>query len=413
MTNVDALGADTGVEQARRHHGSRGGWPAVATVALGTFTVVTSEMLPVGLLTPIGSALRISEGLAGLALTITGMLAVTAPLVMSVLGRVNRRLLLCGLLVVVAAGNLLSAVAPNFGVLVIGRVLIGVGMGGVWAISGSLGVRLVPPAAVGKATSVIFSGVAVASVLGVPAGTYLGSAVGWRAAFGAAAGLALLVALALAVLLPPLPAERAISVRELPALLRNPSLRTGMIVVALLVGGHFAAYTYIRPVLEQVSGAGAGTVSAFLLCYGIAGVAGTFGFGSIASRAPRRAVVFIGVGLAASVAVLALAGGSLVAAAVLLLTWGVSYGGVSVSTQNWTLAAAPDSREAASAILVAVFNAAIASGAFLGGRVVDGIGIRAPLWLGAALVLGATLVAAFGSAPGDGKEGRRAERVER
>ncbi len=371
----------------------------MGVLALGTFTAVTSEMLPVGLLTPMAGALRISEGLTGLALAITGLLAVTAPLLMSVLGRVDRRRLLPALMLVVAVGNLLCAVAPNFAVLVLGRVLVGAGMGGVWAISGSLAVRLVPPRAVGPATSVIFSGIAIASVLGVPAGTYLGSVAGWRSAFAAAAVLAVSVAVALAAILPALPPERGVSVAELPRLLSNPALRTAMIVVALLVGGHFAAYTYIRPVLEEQSGASASTVSALLLGYGIAGVAGTFTLGMIASRAPRRAVLVICAGLAASVALLALAGSSLIAAVLLLVLWGVSYGGVSVSTQTWTLAAAPGAREAASAMLVAVFNAAIALGALLGGRAVDGLGFTAALWLGAVLVVAAAVAALAGSAP--------------
>ncbi len=372
----------------------------MAVVAVGTFTVVTSEMLPVGLLTPMSEALRVSGGLAGLALTITGLLAMTAPLLMAALGRIDRRRSLPVLLLVVAAGNLLCAVAPNFAVLVAGRVLVGVGMGGVWAISGSLGVRLVPPRSVGAATSVIFSGIAVASVLGVPAGTYLGALAGWRSAFAAAAVLALLVAVTAAAILPALPPERGVSLTELPRLLADTRLRTGMIVVALLVAGHFAAYTYIRPVLEQRTHADAATVSALLLGYGIAGVLGTFLFGRIASRAPRRAVLIICAGLAAAMAVLACAGGSPVwAGALLLLVWGVAYGGVSVSTQSWTLMAAPGAREAASAILVAVFNAAIAVGALGGGRAVDGGGPAAALWLGTGLVIVAAAAAALGKAP--------------
>ncbi|WP_280381714.1 MFS transporter [Nocardia wallacei] len=398
MTELGTIG----VESAPPQHVPRRGRAAVGMLALGTFTAVTSEMLPVGLLTPMGTALHISEGLAGLALTITGLLAVTAPLLMSMLGRVDRRRLLPVLMAVVAAGNLLCALAPNFAVLVVGRVLVGAGMGGVWAISGSLAVRLVPARAVGPATSVIFSGIAIASVLGVPAGTYLGSVAGWRSAFAAAAGLAVVVAVALAAILPPLPPERGVSIAELPRLLSVPALRTAMIVVALLVGGHFAAYTYIRPVLEEQSGASASTVSALLLAYGIAGVAGTFGLGMIASRALRRAVLVICAGLAASVAVLALAGGSPIAAVLLLVVWGVSYGGVSVSTQTWTLAAAPGAREAASAILVAVFNAAIALGALLGGRAVDGFGPTAALWLGTALVAVAAVAALVGTAPRNG-----------
>ncbi|MBB5916430.1 putative MFS family arabinose efflux permease [Nocardia transvalensis] len=395
MTEIGTLGA----ESAPPQHLPARGRLAAGAVAVGTFTVVTSEMLPVGLLTPLGAALGVSEGLAGLALTVTGLLAVTAPVLMAALGRVDRRRLLPVLMLVVAVGNLLCAVAPSFAVLVAGRVLVGAGMGGVWAISGSLAVRLVPPRSVGTATSVIFSGIAIASVLGVPAGTYLGALAGWRSAFGAAAGLAVLVAVALAAILPPLPPERGVALSDLPRLLANPRLRTGMIVVALLVGGHFAAYTYLRPVLEQRVHASAGTVSALLLGYGIAGVAGTFILGTIAARAPRRAVVAVCAGLAAAVGVLALVGGSPLAACLLLVAWGLSYGGVSVSTQTWTSAAAPGAREAASAILVAVFNAAIASGALFGGRAVDGYGPTAALWLGTGLVVLAGFAAAVGSAP--------------
>ncbi|MCM6775327.1 MFS transporter [Nocardia sp. CDC159] len=396
MTNVDAITTESVVVQ--RLPG--GGWPAVVVVGLGTFTVVTSEMLPVGLLTSISASLGVSEGVAGLALTTTGMLAMTAPFLMSLLGRLDRRRLLCALLLVVALGNLLSGLAPNFAVLAIGRILIGAGMGGVWAISGSLGVRLVAPASVGRATSLIFSGVAVASVLGVPAGTYLGSILGWRSAFVTAAALAVVISAAAALVVPSLPAARSVSLRELPALLAHPPLRTGMIVVLLLVSGHFAAYTYVPPFLEQITGIGATAVSLFLLCYGIAGVAGTFGFGSVAARAPRRAILIIGVGIGASVALLAILGATVAAAAILLVLWGVSYGGVSVSTQNWTLAAAPGAREAASAILVAVFNGAIALGALVGGRAVDGIGVRAALWVGVGLALAAVAVAVLGRGPG-------------
>ncbi|MFF0494188.1 MFS transporter [Nocardia sp. NPDC004068] len=378
--------------------GVSGGWPAVAVVAAGTFTAVTSEMLPVGLLTPVGAGLGISDGRAGSALTITGVLAMTAPLVPVVWGRVDRRVVLCVMLGVVAVGNLLSAVAPGFGTLVAGRVLIGVGMGGVWAVSGSLGARLVGAGSVGRATSVIFSGVAVASVLGVPAGTYLGSTVGWRWAFGAAALLALGVAAAVTLVVPSLPAARAASPRALPALLARPSLRTGMIVVVLLVTGHFAAYTYIRPFLEQATAATAPTIGTVLLGYGIAGVAGTFTLGALAARAPRRAVLLITLTLPAAVAALALTH-TLPVATTLLVVWGVAYGGVSVTSQNWTVAAAPDAREAASAILVAVFNGSIALGALVGGGVVDGFGIRAGLWSCVGLVVAAGVVAAVGARP--------------
>nr|WP_280313022.1 MFS transporter [Nocardia abscessus] len=172
MTQVQELVAQPPVSAIR-------GWLGVAAVTAGTFTVVTSEMLPVGLLTPIGAALRVSEGSAGLALTVTGLVAaVSAPLLTAALGRIERRVVLCGLMAVLALGNLGTAWAPTFGVLMGARVLVGVGMGGVWALAASQAARLVPARSVTAATSLVFSGVAVASVLGIPAGTVLGAVAG-------------------------------------------------------------------------------------------------------------------------------------------------------------------------------------------------------------------------------------------
>ncbi|MFI8104591.1 MFS transporter [Streptomyces sp. NPDC086023] len=380
--------------------GPRGGWPAVAAVAGATFTVVTSEMLPVGLLTPIGDALRVTEGTAGLTLTITGLVgAVSAPLLTPALGRFDRRLVLCGLMAVLVAGNLLAAWSPNFAVMVAARVLVGIGMGGVWAIAAGLAVRLVPGGSVGPATSLVFSGIAVASVLGVPAGTYIGELADWRTAFVTMAGLALLVLIALAVLLPKLPAEQEIRLGGVLRLVGNPRVATGLAVVALLVTGHFTAYTYVRPALEEISGASASMIGTLLLVYGIAGVLGNFAAGAGAARSPRGTLLVISLVLAATVCLLPVVGGSVMTAAVLLAVWGLSYGGVSVSTQTWLLGSAPEAREAASALFVGVFNGAIALGAFVGGLAADGSGIEAVMWLGAALAAGALAVTALGRGP--------------
>ncbi|HZF87481.1 MFS transporter [Streptomyces sp.] len=381
-----------------------GGWPAVVAVAGATFTVVTSEMLPVGLLTPIGEALRVSEGTAGLTLTITGLVgAVSAPLLTPALGRFDRRLVLCGLMAVLIVGNLLAAWSPNFAVMVVARVLVGIGMGGVWAIAAGLAVRLVPGKSVAPATSLVFSGIAVASVLGVPAGTYIGELADWRTAFLTIAGLALVVLIALAVLLPKLPADQEVRLGGVLRLVGNPRVATGLGVVALLVTGHFAAYTYVRPALEEISGASASVIGTLLLVYGVAGVLGNFAAGAGASRSPRGVLLAISLVLAATVCLMPLIGGSVITATVLLAVWGVSYGGVSVSTQTWLLAAAPDAREAASALFVGVFNGSIALGAFVGGLAADGAGIEAVMYLGAVLAVGALAVTAVGRAPASGR----------
>jgi predicted MFS family arabinose efflux permease len=373
----------------------RTGWPAVLVVATGIFTVVTAEMLPVGLLTPMGAALRVSEGTAGQTLTTTGVVAaVTAPLVVPALGRLDRRTALVALAGLLAAANLVAAWSPTFPVMIVARVLVGIAMGGIWALAAGLAVRLVPPGSVGRATATIFSGIAVASVLGVPAGTFLGALAGWRAAFVVIGALSAGVAVAMAVALPRLPAERATGLSGVTALLRNPRVVTGLLVVALLVVGHFGAYTYVRPVLESL-GVDAQLIGTLLLVYGVAGVLGNFVAGTAAVRSVRRTVHVLAALLVAAVALLALAPSTPVAA-VALVVWGLGYGGVSVTAQTWMTTAAPDAREAASSLFAGVFNGAIALGAVGGGLVVDGFGPTAVLVWGAVLVLGALVAMALG-----------------
>lgn len=390
---------NTGIPPAQQHS-TRRGWLGIAAVTVGTFTVVTSEMLPVGLLTPMRADLGISEGTAGLSLTVTGLVAaVSAPLLTVLLGRFDRRLVISGLMAVLALGNLGAAVAPNFAVMTVARMLVGLGMGGVWSLAAGLAIRLVPAKSAGTAMSIVFSGISVASVLGVPAGTYVGALAGWRAAFFAAAGLALLVLAALAVSLPALPPTGGVALSGVFRLVGNARMRTGLLIVAFLVTGHFAAYTYVRPVLEQVAGASAAQVGTLLLVYGIAGVFGTFMAGTPSGRIPRATLIAVSAILAAGVLLLPQLGVSVLLAAVLLIVWGVGYGGVSVSTQTWAMLSVPDQRDAASSLLVGVFNGAIALGALTGGLAADGFGTTAAMWLGGVLAGAALLTAAFGSAP--------------
>ncbi|MGV9316038.1 MFS transporter [Streptomyces sp. NPDC003691] len=384
----------------RTRHGGRA---AVFAVAAATFTVVTSEMLPVGLLSPMSGGLGVSEGTAGLAVTLPGIVAaLSAPLLPAVAGRADRRRVLTGLLLLLALANAVSALAPGFCVLLAARIAVGVAIGGVWAIAAGLAHRLVPPAAAGRATAVVFSGIAVASVLGIPAGALIGDLTRWEWGFAAVAALALAVAVALRLLLPPLPPERAVRPRETAALTRTPAVRTGLVAVTLLVSGHFAAYTYVRPVLEDVEGVPAGAIGGLLLLYGVAGVAGNFLGGAVSARSPRRALLTVATALAVVVPPLSLTGTSAPLSVGLLVLWGLAYGGLSVSAQHWMLAAAPGDREAVSGLCAGVFNASIALGAAGGGAAMDRWSATAPLLLaGGPALLAAFVLARSRCAPPD------------
>lgn len=364
------------------------GWAAAVTMAATVFTVVTAETLPVGLLTPMGAALHVSTGTAGLSLTVTGVVsALAAPTLPLLLGRTDRRLVMVGLMALLAVAGVLAATAPTFAVLMVARVLMGVSVGGVWLFTVGLARRVVPQHAVGPATSLVFSGIGVASVLGIPAGAYVGELAGWRWAVALVAVLSGGLAVALAVALPRLEAEEPVRLRDVLRVLRRRQVRVGLVLTLLIVTGHFAAYTYVRPLLEPY--VDATLVGALLLAYGVAGVVGNFLTGALR---PRPALIFIAGGIALATLAWPVLATSLAGVLVLLLVWGLAYSGTSVSTQAWAHAAAPDATEASSAVLVGVYNGSIALGAFVGGQVVDHLGTANVPWVPALLASAGLLV---------------------
>lgn len=370
-------------------------WLAVSAVGLATFSVVTTEMLPVGLLTSIAGSLGTSMGRAGLMISLPALLAALfAPLVVMAAGGMDRRRILCGLLALLVLANLASALAPSLIWLLAARVLVGFCMGGIWAIAGGLAARLVPQASMGLATSIIFGGVAAASVLGVPLGALIGDFAGWRWAFGGMAGFsALVLALHMAVL-PALPATGSASLRQFSHQLANRRLQAGLALTLLLVAGHFMSFTFVRPLLLTVSGFDAQWMSALLLAYGIAGIAGNFLAGIIAARRTVPSLAAIAMGLLLAPVLFLSVGDSPTGGGAVLLVWGLAYGGVSVGLMTWMMQAAPRAVEIATALYVGVFNIGIALGSWAGGQLVDGWGLHATLWLSGGLAAAALLMSA-------------------
>ncbi|MGO1767219.1 MAG: MFS transporter, partial [Advenella sp.] len=326
-------------------------WLAVTAVGLATFCVVTTEMLPVGLLTPIAETLDTSSGTAGLMISLPALLAaVFAPLVVLAAGGLDRRWILCGLLGLLVIANVAGALASGIGGMLATRVLVGFCIGGIWAIAAGLAPRLVAPPAIGLATSIIFGGVAAASVLGVPLGALIGEAFGWRWAFG---GMAILSALVLGLhwaVIPSLPVAGSMSVRHFGAQLANRHLQTGMVLTLLLVAGHFMAFTFVRPLLLSVSGFDSQWIGGLLFAYGIAGIIGNFLIGMLATRHTQRTLLAIALGLLLTPALFLLVGDSTIGGGATLLFWGLAYGGVSVGLMTWVMKAAAGAVEAATAV---------------------------------------------------------------
>ncbi|GED23101.1 MFS transporter [Halomonas halmophila] len=385
---------DTASQTAARATTEKRDWLGVGAVMVGIFLLVTAEQLPIGLLSQVADSLAVTPGIAGLLITVPGVVAAfSAPLLPVAVGRLNRRWLLTGLMALMTLASLLGALADDFITLLATRVLVGICIGGFWAIAGGLASRLVALPQVPRAMSMIFSGVAGAAVLGVPAGTWLGEHTDWRIAFGSLAGLSLLVTLALWQLLPSLPAREPVRLSNLADQFASRGVRVGVAVTTLIVIGHFSAYTFISPILQDIAGIPLASISALLLCYGAAGLLGNFFAGSAAGRRPYATVLAIPLLLATATLAFPLLGHQPPLAIGLLMLWGAVFGSISVSLQTWILKSARNS-EAATALMAFVFNLSIGIGAMAGGQVVDATGLSGVLLCsGALFVVAAVLVA--------------------
>ncbi|MFF2012350.1 MFS transporter [Streptomyces sp. NPDC058195] len=347
-------------------------WLAVISVMLGIFSIVTTEILPIGLLTSIGSSFTVSDGMTGLMMTMPGLLAaVSAPLVTVATGRIDRRVMLGVFILLLALANLLAAVAPDYWLVLVSRVMVGVTIGGFWSIGAGLAGQLVPAASVGRATSVIFSAVPLGSVLGVPLGTFIGDVAGWRTAFLVMGGFTLAVLALLLLVVPPLPSAQATRLDVLGGMLRSAPTRFAVVMTFLIVLAHFGTYTYITPFLEQATHASPALITVCLLAYGAAGIVGNFLGGSTVGRYPRATFAAAAGLIAGATLLLPVLGWSDVAAVALLIVWGVGYGAVPVCSQTWFARASPDSAEVSAVLFTASFQATISLGALVGGAVLD------------------------------------------
>ncbi|WP_404402805.1 MFS transporter [Pelagibacterium halotolerans] len=369
----------------------RAEWGAVISMGLGVFGLVTSEFLPASLLTPMAADLGITEGMAGQAVTATAIFGLLTSLLLStVIRNADRRNVLLVLSTFLIASNLLVAFAPNLPLLLLGRVLLGIALGGFWTMSTALAMRLVPEKSVPRALSIIFAGVSGATVLAAPVGSFLGEVIGWRSVFLIAAALGLLALIVQFATVPKLAATGRSSLKTIGDVLTRPSVGLGMIAVTFVFTGHFAFFTYIRPFLETVTQVDIGTVSIILLGFGIANFAGTFLAGPLVARSLRLTMIaspllmgLLGTGLVLSGTVTA-------PTAAMVAIWGFAFGIVPVAWSTWLTRTTPDQAETAGGLLVAGINLAIATGAAAGGAIFDAAGATSVFMASSITLLAAT-----------------------
>jgi predicted MFS family arabinose efflux permease len=261
-------------------------WMAVFSLAMGVFGLLTAEYLPASLLTPMAAELGVSEALAGQAVTVTAVAALFSGLLLPGLTRgIDRRVVLLGFSVLMIASNLLVAFSSSLMVLLIMRILLGIALGGFWSMAAAVAMRLVPPTLLPRALSIIFSGIAVGTVVAVPLGSYLGGLYGWRSAFVAAAAVGVVTLVFQLFTLPPLAPRRPARLRTVLEVLLRPGIAVGMLACVLVHTGHFALFTYIRPFLESTSGVGAEGLALMLLGFGAANFVGTLLAGWLLEKA--------------------------------------------------------------------------------------------------------------------------------
>jgi predicted MFS family arabinose efflux permease len=305
-------------------------------------------------------------------MTMPGFLAaVSAPVITVTTARIDRRLMLCVFILLLALANFLAAAASSYWLVLISRIVVGIVIGGFWSIGAGLAQRLVPAESVGRATAVIFSAVPLGSVVGVPAGTLIGDIADWRMAFVVMGVLAVGVLVMLLLVMPPLPPVQVTRLGVLRGMLRSVNTRFALLLTFLIVLAHFGTYTYVTPFLEQVTHVSSGMITVFLLIYGAAGVIGNFMGGAMVGSRPRATFGLIAGMIAVATLLLPVLGRSWIGAVALLVVWGVAYGAVPVSSQTWFAKATPNSPEAASVLFTASFQATISFGALLGGLTLD------------------------------------------
>ncbi|STY63181.1 Sugar efflux transporter [Mannheimia haemolytica] len=348
----------------------------VFSLAFAAFMVNTTEFIPIALLSDIANSFQMEPSAAGIMMTVYAwvVFSLSLPLMLLTANMERKRLLLM-LFTVFTLSHIVSVMATNFWILLISRVLIAIAHAIFWSITASLAIRLAPKDKKKQALGLLALGSSLAMILGLPLGRTIGQALGWRATFGIIGVIALIVLLMIWHLLPYLPSKNAGSIKSLPLLFKRPMLIGIYLLVALIVSGHFTAYSYIEPFMIKISSVSAENITLILLVFGLAGVVASFLFGRLYGKAPNK---FILTGIAIimfSQLCLLFLSSSTVAMFMLAFLWGIGITGMSIALQMKVLELAPDATDVATAIFSGTYNLGIGGGALLGSVAIQQLGL--------------------------------------
>lgn len=370
-------------------------WRAVYALALGVFGLIVAEFLPASLLTPMAASLNVSEGMAGQAVTATALIAlVTGLLITPATKNIDRRWVLMFFSVLQILSSLMVAFAPSLNVLLLGRLLLGIAIGGFWSMSTATAMRLVPAARVPKALAIIFSAVSIATVVAAPLGSYLGGLIGWRNVFILCAAPSVVALFWQLWVLPSMRPQSVGSFATLFKVLARPGMLGGMFATILIFSGHFAFFTYLRPFLETVAQTSVEGVSLILLGFGVANFIGTSVAGYLLSRNLHLTLALVPLVMSFLALLMVLFGHMVLLDAALVAMWGFAFGLVPVGWSTWLATTVPDEAESAGGLLVASIQLAISAGAAGGGLVFDLNGASG-VFLGSGVLLLSAMVIVF------------------
>lgn len=368
-------------------------WGAVFALSLCVFTLIASEFMPVSLLTPIARELRITEGQAGQAIAVSGAFAVVTSLfITAIAGELDRKILLLILTGLMIVSGIIVATAPTYTMLMSGRALIGIVIGGFWSMSAATAMRLVREDQVPRALAILNGGNALATLVAAPLGSFLGGIIGWRGAFLCVVPVAIAVFIWQAFSLPSMKVHRGQGPGNVFHLLRRPVVLLGMAAISLFFMGQFALFTYLRPFLEMVTQVDLATLSLLLLLMGGAGLIGTLLVERFLRVGLYRTLIVIPALMAATAVALIGFGASVLVTAALLGVWGLLATAAPVGWWTWLSRTLPRDAEAGGGLMVAAVQLAITIGATVGGFLLDTSGYATTFGAAAALLAIAALL---------------------